>query len=119
MFLARSPIRSRSFDDAERRDDFPQIHRHRLAAGDGEDGLLLDLLLQRVDGRIGGHDALGELDVAARQRLDRVGDLALGEAAHLRHLAGQLLQVAVERLGGVFVHHGLFDLRRQPKRPVM
>ena len=82
-------------------------------------GLLLDLLLQRVDGRVGGHHALGERGVAAGQRLDRVGDLALGEAAHLRDLAGELLQIAVEGLGGVFVHHGLFDLRRQPKRPVM
>ncbi len=92
---------------AQRGDDFAQIHRHRLAAGDGEDGLLLDLLLQRIDGRIGRHHALGEIDVAAGQRLDGVGDLALGEPAHLRDLAGQLLQIAVERLGGVFVHHGL------------
>ena len=61
-------------------------------------GLLLDLPLQRVDGRIGGDHALGEVGVAARQRLDRVGDLALGEAAHLRDLAGQLLQIAVEAL---------------------
>ena len=45
---------------------------------------------------------------------------ALGQAAHLGDLAGELLQLAVEGLDGVFGHHGrVIGLRRQPKRPVM
>ena len=36
--------------DADGRDDLAQVQRHRLAPGDGEDGPLLDLALQRVDG---------------------------------------------------------------------
>ncbi len=35
--------------DADRHHDLAQVARHRLALGDGEDGLLLDLQLERVD----------------------------------------------------------------------
>jgi hypothetical protein len=94
MFLARSPIRSRSFDT-------------RSAATISRKSTALDFLLQRIDGRIGRHHTPGEIDVAAGERLNGVGDLALGEPAHLRDLAGQFLEIGVERLGGVFVHHGL------------
>jgi hypothetical protein len=55
--------------------------------------------------RIGRHHALRELGVAAGQRLDRIGDLTLGEPAHLADLAGQLLEIGIEGLRGVFVHH--------------
>ena len=55
--------------------------------------------------RIAGDDALGAVGVAARQRVDRVGDLLLGEPAHLGDHAGELLQVGVEGLGGVFGHY--------------
>ena len=107
--------------DAQRADDLAQIDRHRLAAGDGEDGLFLDLVLQRVDRRSPTPTTRLARSASRRdQRLDRIGDLALREAAHLRDLAGELLQVGVERLDGVFAHrHASSDLRRQPNRPVM
>ena len=37
-----------------------------------------------------------------RNGLDGIDDHALDEAAHLRDQARELLQIAVERLGGVF-----------------
>ena len=49
--------------DADRADDLAQIDRHRLAPGDGEDRLLLDLALQRVEARVGGDDLMGERGV--------------------------------------------------------
>ena len=107
--------------DAQRADDLAQVDRHRLAARDGEDRALLDLALQRVDGRVERDDALGELGVAPRQRVDRVGDLLFGEPAHLGDHAGEILQIDVEGFGGVMIGHDLFLVRRraQPKRPVM
>ena len=91
--------------DAQRADDLAQIDRHRLAPRDGEDRPLLDLALQRVDGRIERDDALGELAVAPRQRIDRFGDLLFGEPAHFGDHAGEILQVDVEGFRGVLVNH--------------
>ena len=60
--------------------------------------------LQVVDiGVVGGHP-LGERGVALGQRVDRIGDLLLGQAAHLGDHAREILQVAVECLDGVFGH---------------
>ena len=57
---------------------------------------------KRVDRGVGRHHALGEIGVALGQRIDRIGDLLLGQAAHLGDHAGEVLQVDVEGLGGVF-----------------
>ena len=86
-------------------DDFAQVHRHRLAPRDGQDRALLDHALQAVDFDIGGHHALAERHVAADQRIDGFDDHAFGKAAHLGDQPGQFLQIAVERLGGVFRSH--------------
>ena len=83
-------------------DDFAQVHRHRLAPGDGEHRALLDHVLQTVDFGVGGDDALAQHDIASDQRIDGFDDHAFGEAAHFRDQPGQFLQIAVERLGGVF-----------------
>ena len=50
---------------------------------------------------IDGDHALAQLDVAIDQRLDGIGDLPLRKPAHLGDLAGDFLQIGVERLGGV------------------
>ncbi len=108
--------------DAHGGDDLAQVDRHRLAPCDGEDRLLLDLALQRVGGDVRRHHPLRQGGVALDQRVDRVGDLLLGEAAHLGDFARQLLQVGVERLGSVFGHHEpdpRDSPKGQPKRPVM
>ena len=102
--------------NAHRADDLAQVDRHRLAPRDCQDRALLDQALQVVDLGVGCNHALAERDVAANQRVDGIGDHALGEAAHLRDQPGQFLQIAVERLGGMFRCHRLSP---QPKRPVM
>ena len=91
--------------DAQRAHDLAQIDRHRLTARDGEHRTLLDLALERIDGRIERDDVLSEPAVALRQRIDRVGDLLFGKPAHLGHHAGQVLQVDVEGFRGVMVSH--------------
>ena len=91
--------------DAQRAHDLAQVDRHRLAARDGQDRALLDLALQGVDRGVGRDHALGALGVALGERIDGIRDLLLGQAAHLGDHAGEILQVDVEGLGGVFVHH--------------
>ena len=101
-------------------DDLAQVDRHRLAPRDGQHRAFLDDVLQAVDFDIGGDDALAERDIPADQRIDGIGDHALGKTAHLRDQPGQFLQIAVERLGGVFRTHCCFPRdARQPNRPVM
>ena len=90
--------------DPQRAHDLAQVDRHRLAARDGEHGLVLDLTLQDVDPGVGLDHLLGPLGVAPGERVDRIGDLLLGQAPHLGDHAGELLQVDVEGLGGVLVH---------------
>jgi hypothetical protein len=110
---------------AQRAHDLAQIDRHGLAARDGEHGFFLDLALQGVDAGVDRHHACSPLEVALGQRIDRIRDLLLGQAAHLRHQAGELLEIDVEGLGRVLVHHHCCRPRRrggtrpQPKRPVM
>ena len=87
--------------DPQHRHQRAQIDRHRLAQRDRRDGFFLDLPLQRVDRRVGGDDLPRQPDVAPRQRVDRVGDLLLGEAAHLRDHLRELDEVGVENSGGV------------------
>ncbi len=115
-------MRSRSLHDAHGADDLAQVDRHRLPARDGEDGLFLDFALHDVDRGIGGDDAFAQLDIAIDQRLDGIGDLTLRKPAHLGDLAGDLLQIGIERLGGVVDPGGRGDIGHvccYPKRPVM
>ena len=79
-------------------DDFTQVDGHRLTAGDREHRLFLDLALQRVDIGVGRGDPLRQRGVALCQRIDRVRDLLLGEAAHFGDHAREILQVGVEGL---------------------
>jgi hypothetical protein len=78
------------------------VDRHRLAPRDGQHRALLDHALQAVDLGVGGDHFLAQRDVAAHQRIDGFDDHAFDEAAHFRDQPGQFLQIAVERLGGMF-----------------
>jgi len=49
--------------------------------------------------------ASAQHDVAADQRVDGFDDHALGKTTHLGDQPGQFLQIAVERLGGMFSSH--------------
>jgi hypothetical protein len=57
--------------------------------------------LQIVDFDVGLDHAPAERDVAADQGVDGIHDHALGKSAHFGDQPGQLLKIAVERLGGM------------------
>ena len=102
--------------DADGADDFAQVDRHRLAARDRQDRLLLHLTLQRVESRVGRNHLMGERGVGAGERVHGVDHHFLGEPAHLRDAALEQVEVLVVGSDGVLVHHGVAS--RQPKRPV-
>ena len=82
--------------DAKRRHDLTQVVGERLAPGDHDDGLLLDLLLQFVDRLILLDGGGGEVGIAAFERIDGLPEDLLGETAHLGDLVverGELLLV--------------------------
>ena len=99
--------------NAQRTDDVPQVDRHRLAPGDGEDRLLLDLVLQEVDLGVLGDDAPGQVRIVPVERIHGVADLTLRKGAHLGDHAGQFLEIGVERPVGVLrQYHLLTSLAR-------
>ena len=102
--------------DADRADDLAQIDRHRLAARDGQDRLLLDLALQRVEPRVGGDDLVGERRVGLAQRVHRVDHHLLGDAAHLGDPPLEGVEFLVVGPYGVIDHWRSLP---QPNRPVM
>ena len=61
-------------------------------------------MLKRIDAGIGCHHPLREIGIAPHQGVDRIGDEFFGKPAHFRDQARDLLQIDVERLGGVFLH---------------
>ncbi len=102
MFLARSPIRSRSVatrmaPTISRRSTAIGWRRAMVSTARSSIGALQD-----VDLDVGSHDPLAERDVAADQRVDGIDDHAFGQAAHLGDQPRQFLQIAVERFCGVF-----------------
>ena len=106
--------------DADRRDRLAQVDRQRLAAGDHQDRVLLDLPLQHVEPRVGRDDGLGERRIAAHERADGVDEHLLGDAAHLGDAAAQVLKLGVVGADDMFRHGASSSSgRRQPKRPVM
>ena len=121
-------MRSRSVGDAQRAHHVAQVVGHRLAAGDHGDHLLLDLALEVVDQAVGQHDLLGDLGIAALERLERPAQELLGKTAHLSDLLVEQRQLFLVGFYGVLVHG--FSLRaraakrqrepyHQPNRPVM
>ena len=105
MFLARSPMRSRSPAMLSARHDLAQVVGHRLAPGDHRDDLLLDLALELIDRR--GRLAMTSSASLGSRRSSASNDCAeqlLGEAAHLRDLLVEQLQLLIEGLDGVLVH---------------
>ena len=96
-------------------DDLAQVDGHRLARGDGRDGLLLDVVLQQVDGRVGGDHLLGQLDVAAQTAPRRVRERGLGAACHVADELVQGLEIGIVGGDGVRLHvrlQGRSALRR-------
>ena len=98
-------MRSRSRGDAQRAHDVAQVVGHRLAARDHGDDLLLDLALERCrSARSDCDDLLGELGIAALERIERLAEQLLGETAHLRDLLVEQRQLFLVGFYGVLVH---------------
>ena len=97
--------------DPDRADDLAQIDRHRLAPGDGENRLLLDLALQRVEARVGGDDLVGQRHVGLAQRVHRVDHHLLGDAAHFGDPPLEGVEILVVRSDGV-IDHGADSFNR-------
>jgi hypothetical protein len=91
VFLARSPMRSRS------------------------DRLLLDLVFQYIDALVVLDYPVGERRVTPCQCVDGVVELLFHQAAHLGQHGLELREVLVIGLHDVFRHF----FSPQPKRPVM
>ena len=103
--------------DLERGEDLAQIARHRLAQRQQADRQIVELAFQLVDLGIALDDAGGERAVAFGDRVDRRGELAFGEPAHLDDHVVEPAQLLVIALDDVFGRHARTS--RQPKRPVM
>ena len=97
-------MRSRSPAILSDRHDVAQVVGHRLAPGDHQDGLLLQLALQLVDGAVAGDHALAELGIALLERIEGLRQQPFREAAHLRDLLVEQEKLLVERLDDVLVH---------------
>ena len=96
--------------DLDRGQRLAQIDRHGLAQRQQLQRLILDLLLQLVDARIAGDGGFGERGVALGDRLDGVGELRLGQPAHLGDGGGQRLELFGEGLHDVIGHVVLLSL---------
>ena len=81
--------------DADRRHDLAQIHRHRLAPRDGEDGLGFDISLEKVEPHVARHHRLGKLGIEQRESVHGLRQHLLGDAAHLGDLAAERLEFGV------------------------
>ncbi len=93
--------------DSNGADDFPQVDRDRLAAGDRQDRLLLDLALKQVEARVRRYDVMGERCVGGGERIHGVDHHFLGEAAHLGDPPLKQVEVLVVGSDGMLVHHGV------------
>jgi len=83
-------------DDA---DKLPQILDRRAPLENDLHGTLLDRPLHHVDGGIRRNIGACPLVVAARERLDRLGELTFGKYAHLGDEGGELTKIGIETSG--------------------
>ena len=65
---------------------------------------MVDGNFERVDARVVGDDAIGELHVAVHERIECLGNLLFYQPAHLQHVATHRFQVGVKLLRNVFSH---------------
>ena len=90
--------------DADRADDLAQVHRHRLAARDGEDRRAPRF--RAAESRAAGSVATtcARARVGVGQRVHRVDHHLLGDAAHLGDAALERLEFLVVGFDGVIDH---------------
>ena len=104
--------------DLQRGDDLAQIARHRLAQRQQPDRQIVEIAFELVDLVVAFDHPRRELAVALRHGLDRGGELAFGQPAHLDDHLVEPAQLFVVALDDVFGSH-VSPCSSQPKRPVM
>ena len=97
--------------------DLTQVTRHRLALGNRQDRLLLDLTLEDIDFLVILDDTVSQVRIAPRQCVNGIIQLLFDEASHLGQHGLQDGQILVIGLCNVLGHVSL--PKGQPKRPVM
>ena len=111
MFLARSPTRSRSPETRIA----ATISRRSTAIGWRRAMVRIALSsisrCRSVEPRVAGDDRAGEVDVESRQRVHRVGQHLLGDAAHFGDLAAERFEFLVVGLDDVVGHDGVLGPR--------
>jgi hypothetical protein len=82
---------------------------------------VIDRHFHLVDAVLGVEHLRSGLKAHVDQRVDRLVQLGLDQAAHLEHVGGDGVEFGVELTGEVFVAHVNVSrgARHQPKRPVM
>jgi hypothetical protein len=88
--------------DAEDRQDQPQVARDWLALRDDARCLLVDLLIQRVDGGIAFPNAARQVGVAGLERGRGLRDRILDQPAHSHDVGLDRFEIAVEGGDDVF-----------------
>ena len=89
----------------QRADDLAQVLGHRLPQRQHRDGLVIDEHLELVDPLVIGGDAGRLLQIALAHRVDRIGQLSLGQPAHFGDQVLQPPQLLVEGPDDVFRAH--------------
>ena len=82
-------------------DNLPKVAGYRLTPRNDLDRSLLDVALHAIDRGVGADDALRATAIARRQSCDRLGNLPLGQPAHLCDCPREFRQVRVETFGGM------------------
>ena len=88
---------------APERHDHPEIPAHRLAEREHVHRLLVGLDLEEVHHVVAGDHVPRRVGVLVAQRLHRVDDLLLDQAAHPEHDVVEVRELLVEALEGVLV----------------
>jgi hypothetical protein len=89
-------------------DEQPQVARGRLAPGDDGRQVAIDLHFHLVDRLFLRQHVRRRIAAEVGQRVDRLGDLRLDQAAHFEHAGRNAAQLGIELRREMFVAHVRF-----------
>jgi hypothetical protein len=90
--------------DAQGGHDVAQVVSHWLAAGNHRDHLVFDLALQNVDRAVRADHLFGQARIALFERVERLAEVVLGQAAHLGDLLVEQSEFILVASDNMFVH---------------
>src|SRR5204863_9863417 len=103
--------------DLQGGDDLAQVARHRLAQRQEADREVVEVAFELIDLFVAFDNARGKLAVAFDDRLDRVGELAFGQTAHLDDHLAEPAQLLVIALDDVLSRHASPQSSANPASP--